>query len=311
MHEACRSEWCEWCGFDLPDLSGVAGKRRRGYDGRVRIDVAGWRRGGRFAGVRAGVLALAAGGLLLLAAPAGAAPAGAEGAAAQEEAAEREPGFLFGQPRASVGLRFNWHSARAESEVHGFLTDFLTLEPGDFDAPGVAFDVGYALTPRLDLRVGIDYVKTPTTTSEFRDFVGSDGLPIAQDTALSQTDFNASVAFALIPRGRAIGQYAWIPSRVVPYVGAGAGMQRYGLDLIGEFVDQADFSIFDDHLQANGWTPSLHLFGGADIRLLQRLYATAEVRYLRAADEPGGAFEGFDDIDLSGLRVGAGIRFIF
>ena len=308
MHEACRSEWC---GFDLLDLSGVAGGGRRGYDGMVRIDSVDGARGGRFAGAWAGVLALAAGGVLLLAAPAGAAPAGAEGAAVQEEPAERQPGFLFGRPGNSVGLRINWHRARADSEVHGFLTEFLTLEPRDFDALGVAFDLGFAVTPRLDLRVGLDYVKTPDATSEFREFVGSDGLPIAQDTALSQTDFNASVAFALIPRGRAIGQYAWIPSRVVPYVGAGAGMQRYGLDLIGEFVDQADFSIFEDHLQANGWTPSLHLFGGADIRLLQRLYLAAEVRYLHAADEPGGAFEGFDDIDLSGLRVGAGIRFIF
>ena len=260
---------------------------------------------------RAGALALAAGGLLLLAAPAHAAPGGAEGAAVQEEPAGREPGFLFGQPGASVGVRVNWNRARAESDVHGFLTETLTLEPRDFDALGIGIDLGFAVTPRLDVRAGLDYVKTPETTSEFREFVGSDGLPIAQDTWLSQTDFNASVAFALVPRGRAIGQYAWIPNAVVPYVGAGAGVQRYALDMLGEFVDAATLDIFEDHLQSNGWTPSVHLFGGADIRVLQRLYVTAEARYVRAAAEPAGAFEGFEDLDLSGMRIGAGIRFIF
>ena len=269
----------------------------------MRIDAAGR--------VRRTLLALPAAGLLAFAAPAAAAGAEAEGAAVQQETPAREPGFLFGRPGRSVGVRVNWHRARADSDVHAFLTDFLTLEPRDFDGRGIAIDLGFAVTPRLDVRAGLDYVQTPTTTTELRDFEGSDGLPIAQDVSLAQTDLNGSVAFALIPRGRAIGQYAWIPNAVVPYVGAGAGMQRYGLDLIGEFVDQADLSIFADHLQSNGWTPSIHLFGGADIRLRQRLYLTAEVRYVRATAEPADAFEGFDAIDLSGMRVGGGIRFIF
>ena len=196
--------------------------------------------------------ALPLAGLLVFAAPAAADPAEKEAAAAQ-----REPGFLFGRPGNSVGLRLNWHRARAESDVHDFLTETLTLEPRDFDALGVAFDLGFAVMPRLDVRFGIDFVKTPDTNSEFREFIGSDDLPIAQDTTLAQTDFNGSVSFALTPRGRSIGQYAWIPSAVVPYVGAGAGMQWYGLDLVGEFVDAATFEIFDDHLEANGWAPSV------------------------------------------------------
>ena len=249
-------------------------------------------------------------GLLALAGPVAAGEAEAENAA-QREPAAREPGFLFGRPGNSVGLRYNWQQARAESDVHEFLTEMLTLEPRDFDALGVAFDLGFAVTPRLDVRVGIDYVKTPDTTSEFRDFVGSDDLPIAQDTALAQTDFSGSASFALIPRGRSIGQYAWIPNAVVPYVGAGVGMQRYALDLIGEFVDAATFEIFEDHLEAHGWAPSVHLFGGADIRLLQRLFLTAEARYVRATAQPAGAFDGFDSLDLSGMRAAFGIRFLF
>ena len=275
------------------------------------IYAAGRARRSLFAGARAGVPALTAIGLLVFAAPAHAVPDEAEAAAVQQEDAEQRPGFLFGRPGNSVGLRFNWHRARAESDVHDFLTETLTLEPRDFDALGIAIDLGFAVTSRLDVRVGLDYVQTPDTTSEFREFVGSDDLPIAQDTALSQTDINGSVSFALIPRGRSIGQYAWIPNAVVPYVGAGAGIQRYGLELLGEFVDAATFEIFDGPLQATGWAPSVHLFGGADIRLLQRLFLTAEARYVRASADPGGAFDGFDSLDLSGIRAAVGIRFLF
>ncbi len=257
-----------------------------------------------------GLPALLMVGLLALAGPAAGGEAEAENAA-QQETADREPGFLFGRPGNSVGVRGLWHRARAESDVHDFMTGILTLEPRDFDALGVAIDVGFAVTSRLDFHVGLDYARTATTTSEFRDFVGSDDLPITQDTTVAQTDLNGSVSFAIIPRGRAIGQYAWIPNAVVPYVGAGAGIQRYGLDLIGEFVDQADFSLFDDHLQANGWTPSVHLFGGVDVRVASRLFATGEARYVMAKAEPAGAFEGFDSLDLSGLRVAGGIRFMF
>ena len=277
----------------------------------MRIDAAGRARRTLLARPRAGVPALATVGLLAFAAPAHAVPGEAEGTTVQQEGAEQRPGFLFGRPGNSVGLRVNWHRARAESDVHEFLTETLTLEPRDFDALGVAIDVGFAVTSRLDVRVGLDYVQTPDTTSEFREFVGSDDLPITQDTALSQTDINGSVSFALIPRGRSIGQYAWIPNAVVPYVGAGAGIQWYGLELLGEFVDAGTFEIFDDHLQANGWAPSVHLFGGADIRLLQRLFLTAEARYVRATAEPAGAFDGFDSLDLSGIRAAVGIRFLF
>ena len=257
-----------------------------------------------------GLAALLMVGLLALAGPAAAGEAEAENAA-QQETAEREPGFLFGRPGNSVGVRGLWHRARAASDVHDFMTGILTLEPRDFDALGVAIDVGFAVTSRLDFHVGLDYARTATTTSEYRDFVGSDDLPIAQDTTLAQTDFNGSVSFAIIPRGRSIGQYAWIPNAVVPYVGAGAGIVRYGMDQIGEFVDAEIFDIVNDHLQSKGWTPSVHLFGGVDVRVASRLFVTGEARYVMAAAEPAGAYEGFDSLDLSGARVAGGIRFMF
>ena len=249
----------------------------------------------------------------MLAAGGAAAASEAENAALQDSDA-RDPGFLFGRPGNSVAVHWLWHRARAESDVHAFVTDHLTLEPGDFAAAGIGFDVGFTLSPRIDLHAGIDYART-AADSESRHFIGEDGVPFEQHTALSQAAFTASLSFALTPRGRAIGQYVWIPGAVVPYVGAGGGFLRHALDQVGEFVDE--ITLFSFHvlpeasLQSDGWTPTAHVFGGVDIRLTQRLFLTAEARYVLAVAEPSLDFADFESIDLSGLRIATGVRFTF
>ena len=249
----------------------------------------------------------------MLAASGAAAASEAENAALQDSDG-RDPGFLFGRPGNSVAVHWLWHRARAESDVHAFVTDHLTLEPRDFDAEGIGLDLGFTLTPRLDVHAGFDYVRT-TALSESRHFIGEDGLPFEQQTALSQASLTASLSFALAPRGRAIGQYVWIPAAVVPYVGAGGGFLRYALDQYGEFVDEITLFSFEippeQSWQSNGWTPTAHLFGGVDIRLTQRLFLTAEARYVLAVAEPSLDFADFESIDLSGLRIATGIRFTF
>ena len=118
------------------------------------------------------------------------------------------------------------------------------------------------------------------------------------------------VAFALTPRGRSIGQYVWIPSAVVPYVGAGGGLVRYGTLMNGRFVDVVDYTIFSDAIQSQGWTPSVHAFGGVDFRLTRHVLLTTEARYAWATAKLDGVLAGFDH-DLAGLRISAGVRFVF
>ena len=256
-------------------------------------------------------LALLVAGMLAAGGPAAASEA--ENAALQDPDG-RDPGFLFGRPGNSVAVRWLSHRARAESDVHAFVTDHLDLETRDFDAAGIGIDLGFTLTSRVDLHAGFDYVRT-AADSESRHYVGEDGLPFEQETTLSQAGLTASLSFALAPRGRAIGQYVWIPSRVVPYVGAGGGFERYALDQWGDFVDEITlFSFYiapEASLQSNGWTPTAHLFGGVDVRLTQRLFLTAEARYVLAVAEPNLDFADFESFDLSGLRIATGIRFTF
>ena len=240
---------------------------------------------------------------------------------AQRRAAPPEPDFLFGRPRLSIGIRGLLHRPRAESDFYDFVNDELFVRRSsdddhenpdhgllNFDAPGIGFDFGFGVNSRLDARVGVDYAKS-LNESELRNFIGEDGLPFTQRTELSQVDLRGELAFALAPRGRAIGQYAWIPNRVVPYVGAGFGFVRYDLAQVGEFVD--DLGYFEDAFGSKGWGTGVHLFGGADIRMSRQVYLNVEARHVEASGELGEDFAGFEPLDLSGLRISAGVRFVF
>ena len=249
----------------------------------------------------------------LLAAPGAAAAAGEE----------RQPDFTFGWPRWSVAIRAIGHLARAEGDFYDFVQEHLFArqspidDPTDpaagrfnFNATGIALHAGYAVAPRLDVRVGVDYVQA-FQPSELRHLVGSDGLPIEQETMLAQTELSGSITFALLPRGQAIGSYVWIPGRVVPYVGVGAGLTRYRLTQLGEFVDAVDGTLFAAELVSSGWAGSTHLIAGADVRLTTSVAATVEAHYVRGSADLTDDFAGFEPIDLAGLRVGAGIRLAF
>ena len=71
--------------------------------------------------------------------------------------AQETPDFFFRQPRVGVGGRFGWVFARAGSDVFDFVTEQLTLDRSDFDAPTFEADVDVALTPRASLVFGFDF----------------------------------------------------------------------------------------------------------------------------------------------------------
>ena len=218
--------------------------------------------------------------------------------------------FLFGRPDGSIGVRGEWLLARAESDIYDFTTELLTVARSDFNAPGLGVDVGFGLTSRVDAVAGFEFSRA-VTFSEYRDFVDLNDLPIEQTTALSQVDLTGSLKLALTARGRQIGQYAWVPAAVVPYVGGGGGFIWYRFEQEGDFVDFLDNSIFTDRFESHGWSTSAHLFGGAEISLTQRLALTSEARYVWADATLTQDFTDFDPIDLSGLRITVGVQFTY
>jgi hypothetical protein len=219
------------------------------------------------------------------------------------------PDFLFGPPDGTLGVRFSWLSGRAGSDWYDFITDQLTLEKKNFNGPGIGTDLGITLTPRIDLMVGFDYSQS-TTPSEYRRFVDNNRLPIEQTTELRGAVISGGLKFALTERGREVGRLAWVPRKVVPFVGAGGGAMWFQVRQTGDFVDYVDLSVFTDVFESTGWAPTAHVLGGVDVRVLRRAYVTFDARYTWASGDLGPDWIDFDPIDLSGLRVSAGINFI-
>ena len=218
--------------------------------------------------------------------------------------------FLLGRPRGWFGARGGWLVANAGSDLFDFVEDQLTIGARDFDAPFLALDVGFALTPRVDLVVGFEF-SGASVNSEYRDYVDDDFLPITQRTTLQEFNLSVSGRLALAPRFRQVSSLASVPNRVVPYVGAGGGALHYKFKQTGDFVDYVDLSVFSSTLQSARWAPSVHVLGGIDLQLYRSWFATFEARYLWAAGDLGQDFVGFDPVDLAGFRASAGVSFGF
>jgi opacity protein-like surface antigen len=218
---------------------------------------------------------------------------------------------MLGMPRAWVGVRGGLDLRRASAgpdDFYDFVTSQLTLSRSDFNALSIAADVGVAVAGPVDLVVSLGHSST-SAASEFRDWVDEHDNPIAQRTTLSTIVVTAAARWNLTSRGRQIGRFVWIPARLLPYVGAGAGAMRYALAQDGYFVDSQDLSIFRDRLSSGGWTHLALLMAGADYGLSQRLLATAEARWVWANAELRRDFVSFDDgIDLSGFQFSLGLR---
>ena len=222
------------------------------------------------------------------------------------------PDFLFGRPRLTIGLRGLWVNPRADSDIFSFVAEQLTLEKKDFQAQGFALDLGLPVSSRFATVAGLEYNRA-NASSEDRAFIEADGSPIRQDTRLTQFNVTGSLELALLPRGRPIGQFAWITAPVTPYVGAGGGLLWSRFEQTGDFVDSLDpdLPIFSAQLRSGGWTTNTHVFGGVDIKMTRRVLLSAEARYMWADATMDQDFVGFEPIDLSGLRVVGGIRLLF
>jgi outer membrane protein W len=231
--------------------------------------------------------------------------------AAPAHAQSAGKGFLFQEPRWTLALRGGFDRANASSDLFEFVTDTLTLDRGDFSGVNISADLAYSIRPRLDLSLNVGYTGTHTP-SEFRKYVGTDDLPIAQTTKFVRVPVTASVKAYLTPRGQTIGSLAWIPSRFSPYVGVGGGAVKYEFEQDGEFVDSQspNLDIFRDKLSTDGWTPTAHGLAGFDLALTPRWGVTTEARYSWAKARTSGDFENYR-IDLSGLSATMGLHVRF
>lgn len=230
--------------------------------------------------------------------------------------AQRSPDFLFRTPKVTLGVRAGLAAPRASSEIFEFAQDRLTLARSDFQTVGFGAQLGIRATDRLEIALDLSRDRSETR-SEYRDWVGTDDLPIEQFTVLQRVPLTASLKWYLVDRGRSISRFAWIPADWAPYVGGGGGVLWYVFEQEGEWVDELPedpgdcCDIVRLRLRSDGGVPTGHLMAGADISLGPRFLLNAEGRYLWASGSPSSHFSEFDDIDLSGFQVTAGIAVRF
>ncbi len=240
----------------------------------------------------------------------------ASAASQSEEAPAPHLDFEFAEPRMSIGFRGGWAFNRSDGEIYDFLTDRLTLEKSDFDAPAFIVDFSWRLCSWLDVVFGVEYSERKRK-SEDRDFVEVDGSAIDQSTRLTQVPLTLSLRIYPIGRGERVGQYAWIRKAVVPYLGGGIGGTWYELKQKGDFVDIGDPAVigdevvFSDVFTSDDWAFAQHAFAGLDIKLTRRLGLVLEGRYYWADADLKGDYVGFSDIDLDGARAMIGFNWKF
>lgn len=222
--------------------------------------------------------------------------------------AQSGEGFLFHDPRMELGVRSGVGIASAGSDLFDFTREQLTVD--EFIGYSGALDASIRLLPRVSLVISGGYVGSQTD-SEFRDWIGEDDLPITQTTEFHRLPLTAGLKLYPLARGRTIGRYAWVPARIVPYVGGSAGAMWYRFRQSGDFVDSETLDIFFDELESKGWAPMAEAFGGVAYTLSPRWTVSGEGRYAWASAELSDSFEGFDPIDLAGLSVtiGASLRY--
>lgn len=219
-------------------------------------------------------------------------------------------GYLFRRPPATFSLRLGAARPDASSDLFSFVSNQLTVDRGDFLGVAGTADFSIALKGPLELQLSAG-VSNRQVSSEYRDFIDNNDQPIEQQTRFRRVPVTAGLKWNLVPTGRAVSRFAWVPTRFVPYVAAGGGIMHYRFAQNGDFVDFQTDDVFSESLASSGWTSALYAATGATLSLSPGFGLTGELRYDRAQAALGRDFEGFEKISLSGVGLTAGflVRF--
>jgi hypothetical protein len=230
------------------------------------------------------------------------------GAAAPLHAQRSGDGYLFHEPEARLTIRGGYDRANARSDVFAQAIDQLTINRSDFSGLTVGAEAAVPISSRFELSVDISYSHAGKG-SEFRHFIDNNDQPIEQRTSFDRVPLTGNLRFYLAEPGRSIGKLAWIPSKIVPWIGVGGGMMYYRFLQQGDFVDFKTSNVFSSTFESSDWTGTVQGMGGADISLSPHVALRADARYVWAKAELSRSFAGFNRIDLSGVQGTLGLTY--
>jgi hypothetical protein len=227
-------------------------------------------------------------------------------------AAQSGKGYLFKKPNGSFVMRAGYEAANTSSEAFEMPIERTTLGPRSFDAFRLGFDLNFFLTDYLDFVTTFD-ASTRTTASEYRQWE-ENGLPIVHETTLDRAALGAGFRFNPLGRGRRVSLLAFVPAKLVPYMGGTAGVMWYDLTQRGDFVHVLNDSTADivtDELRSWHYNVMAQAFTGVERRLNARWSLVGETRFTASSARLVKNYAGMGDIELSGLAftLGATVRF--
>ena len=217
-------------------------------------------------------------------------------------------GYLFHAPNVRLSLRGGYDHANANSEVFDQTVKDLSVNKSDFSGLTVGGEIAFALGSRFDISFDGAYSRAKKG-SDFRHFEDNNNLPIEQTTTFERAPLMGNLRFYLTPTGRSVGRLAWIPNKVVPWVGAGGGTMWYRFRQQGDFVDFKTTNVFASDFNSTGWTRAVQGMGGVDVSITPLLALRGEGRYVWARAPLSRDFSNFNRIDLSGVQGTLGLTF--
>jgi hypothetical protein len=218
-----------------------------------------------------------------------------------------------GWQRAMFQLRLGMFMPSGDSDFWDATGEVFTLDSSDFDDFILGFSYIHSVNNEVEIGVNVDFYEE-RVRAEYRDFVDSAGFPILHDTELELIPFTVDVRF--LPGGRYRirpgGRYVMKP---VFYIGAGAGLNLWDYEEVGDFLDFGfdPPEIFGDRFIDDGVAFEVHALAGVEVPVGQSTNLLLETRYSVSDDDLGGDFAGLADteLDLGGSSFYGGLSFRF
>lgn len=219
-------------------------------------------------------------------------------------------GYMFHTPKVSLSVRLGAAQPMATGRIYDFTSKLLTVDRVDYLGFSGAIDLDVMLTRRLALQFGTA-LSARNSPSSYRDFVDNNDKEIQQHTSLRRAPVTVGVKAYLTNPGRSVGRFAWVPSKLTPYVAAGGGGMYYFFRQSGDFIDFKTNDVFNTTLDSDGWAAMAYAAGGVNYSFASNMDLVTEARYEQSSAKLSSNFQGFGNINLSGLSMTAGLHLRF
>jgi hypothetical protein len=197
----------------------------------------------------------------------------------------------------SYNLKIGLFQPSLSSDLWRINMDNLIFKKSDMSNTYYAFEYEFFLNrySSLSLELG-SYNRN--LYSEYRDYEYDDGTPIYQNIALRITPLE--LTYKLYPIGHR--------RMFIPYLGVGGGMYFWRYEQWGEFIDFETGDVNEGNAVTRTISIGFNARAGIVLRLQRSLGIAIEGKYQYLRGRLSDYFEGFNQLDLSGLTATIGLN---